>query len=538
MPNCFIYCRVSTEEQADKGYSLDAQEKLCRDFAERNGYRVADIYRDEGKTATNLDRSALQELLSRCTKENGISAVVVQETDRLARNTKDHLTIKAILKKAGTKLVSVAQPMLDDSPEGMMIDTILASVNQFQSDINSRKTSRGMQEKLEQGWWPGWAPLGYLNIAVTSSAEGVKDANIIREDPLTWEMIRQGLILYLTGSYSVADINDLLYEKGLRSKHGRKIAHSVMVKMLRSPFYAGLMRWSGRTRMGRHRPMITMQQHEQILTIMDTHNLHACRRRKHSFLLRGFLLCDTCGHRYTAEVHAAKKKAYYRCPSTGGHSNKKQNVEVACLERDVERLFENVQFAEEFTQQIVAKLRDRYVVQRESVNTQKQALFNQKKAIETKRDKAEEKLLDGVLSDEDFTRMRTKLNEQLAGIQTQIDDLDHRKELDIDTVQEVLKLSRNVAKAYKEAPYELKRQYLALFWDVLYVQDRRIVRAVPTELISSLQREKKVRIRIDWQPSPALIRTLENWKYMAELKKRLNKVLGRPDEEPALLEAA
>ena len=171
MPNCFIYCRVSTEEQADKGYSLDTQEKLCHDFAERNGYAVIGVYRDEGKSATNLDRAALQELLSRCTKENGIDAVIIQETDRLARNTKDHLTIKAVLKKAGTKLISVAQPMLDDSPEGMMIDTILASVNQFQSDINSRKTSRGMQEKFEQGWWPGCAALGYLNIAAASLAQ-------------------------------------------------------------------------------------------------------------------------------------------------------------------------------------------------------------------------------------------------------------------------------------------------------------------------------------------------------------------------------
>lgn len=71
MNNCFIYCRVSTEEQADRGYSLDAQEKHCRDFAERNGYKVLGIYRDEGKSATNLDRSALQELLSRCTRVSG-----------------------------------------------------------------------------------------------------------------------------------------------------------------------------------------------------------------------------------------------------------------------------------------------------------------------------------------------------------------------------------------------------------------------------------------------------------------------------------
>ncbi len=88
--DCLVYCRVSTEEQADKGYSLDAQEKLCREFAERSSYRVAGVYRDEGKSGTTLDRPALQDLLAKCTNGTVINAVIVQETDRLARNTHDH----------------------------------------------------------------------------------------------------------------------------------------------------------------------------------------------------------------------------------------------------------------------------------------------------------------------------------------------------------------------------------------------------------------------------------------------------------------
>ena len=113
MPQCLVYCRVSTEEQANQGFSLDTQEKLCRDFAERGGYRVAGVCRDEGRSGTTLDRPALQDLLAQCTKGTTINAVVVQETDRLARNTHDHLTIRAILQKAGIKLISVAQPMLE-----------------------------------------------------------------------------------------------------------------------------------------------------------------------------------------------------------------------------------------------------------------------------------------------------------------------------------------------------------------------------------------------------------------------------------------
>src|SRR5262245_18754619 len=259
--NCLIYCRVSTEEQAEKGYSLDTQEQLCSDVAVRNGYRVAGVFRDEGRTGTNLDRPALQDLLAKCTEGEFISAVIVQETDRLARNTHDHLTIRAVLQKAGVKLISVAQPMLDDSPEGKMIDTILASVNQFQSDLNSRKTRKALQEKFSQGWWPAWAPLGYVNMPVNNSDAG-RSRKIVRNDPERWYLLREGFSLYLTGAYSADSLRNLLHEKGLRSKTGKKIPHSIMVRMLKNPFYSGLMVWKSQRQMGRHEPMITIQEHE------------------------------------------------------------------------------------------------------------------------------------------------------------------------------------------------------------------------------------------------------------------------------------
>lgn len=527
MKNCFVYCRVSTEEQAEKGYSLDAQEKLCRNFAQRDHYRVAGVYRDEGKSGTKLDRPALQELLSRCTGDSQIDAVIIQETDRLARNTKDHLTIKAVLKKAGTKLISVAQPMLDDSPEGMMIDTILASVNQFQSDLNSRKTKRGMQERFDQGWWPALAPLGYTNTVASGSVATDKAARIIGKDESRWGLLRYGFQLYLTGNYAVAEVNDILYEKGLYSKQGKKLSHSIMDAILKNPFYAGVMKWDGQERKGAHEPMITIEEHKRILQILDAHNLHACRRRKHRFLLRGFVFCNICGHRYTAEIHQRKKKSYYHCASQRVHSNRYQNVLASVLEREAERQFKILQFSEEFTKRVVDKLRIVHSEQREEVNSQKHTLYNQKKAIEAKRDKAEEKLLSGVIQDDDFTRLRAKFAAELARIQEQLEELDRKKDIEIDVIQEVLRLSRNIHAAYMKAPYDLKRQYLGLFWDKFLVQDRRIVEAIPTKLMLTLQCEHKVIIGSGWYPSPAFIRTLQDHEYMTELRTKLNDIVAQ-----------
>jgi len=520
MPNCVIYCRVSTEEQAIKGYSLETQEKLCRDFAERNHYLVVGVYREEGKTARSLDRPMLTELLADCERK-AVDAVIVQETDRLARNTKDHLTVRAMLKKADVKLISMSQPMLDDSPEGIMIDTILASVNQFQSDINARKTKRGLQEKFELGWWPGIAPLGYKNVTVESATYGGKPIRMIIKDPEKWPFIREGFDLYMKGHYSILEISDRLYQKGLRARNGKQVAHSVMYKIFRNPFYAGQISWNGQTRQGSHEPMITREEHERVLQVMDSHNLHASRKRKHRFLLSGFAYCHICGHRYTGEIHPAKRKAYYHCAAIRTHTNRHQNVAVLQLEREVEKQFQHLQFNESFSQAIVEKLRTVYIEKRTGSHAQKHVLYNKKSAIEAKRDRAEEKLIDGVLTDEAFIRMRTKYMEEIAQIQEQLDELDVQQEIDLDVLQEVLRMSRDIYSAYRSASHELKRLYLGLFWEKFLVQDKKIVQAIPTELIRALQHEQKVIIRSDWYPLPSLTRTLEDQTYMAELKAKL-----------------
>jgi site-specific DNA recombinase len=161
-----IYARVSTEEQAQNGKSIETQINLCRKYAAENDLTVENnIFVDEGKSATTMSRPALQDMLIALQdKNNQVSILLVQDTDRLARNTLDHLNIKRILKKHDIVLVSISQPLLDDSPEGNLIDTMLAATNAFQSQITGRKTSKVLEQKAELGWYPGGVPaLGYRN---------------------------------------------------------------------------------------------------------------------------------------------------------------------------------------------------------------------------------------------------------------------------------------------------------------------------------------------------------------------------------------
>jgi len=520
MPKALIYCRVSTEEQAEKGYSLDTQEKICRDFAVRNGYVVDGVYKDDGKSGTNLDRPALKALLAQVQQAQTDQVVVVQETDRLARNTIDHLTIKALLQKVNAKLISVAQPMLDDSPEGKMIDTILASVNQFQSDINSRKTKKGMQERFETGWWPTCAPLGYLNKEV----DGKK---IIVPDPQRWHLVHECLKLYLTGNYSAFELAEIMYEKGLRSRTGKKICNSIMTHILRHPFYAGLMFWNNQVKQGNHEPIITIHEHERILQILDAHNFHTSRRRIHHFLLLGFVYCNLCGGRYTAELHAHRNVVYYHCDfqSKRGeekpHTNNGQNVQASILENEVKARFQQMRLSDDFIDNILQKLKTLYARWKGDTDTQKRLLLNQKQSLEQKKDVSEEKLLNGVISDIDFRRIQNKLVQELIHVQNQLTNLEHQTLDQIDVLQNTLELAKNIYESYTKATYELKRQYLAFFWEKFLVQDRCIIKAIPSPLFQALLEEQKVMIRSNWLPNPKLLILLQDQQYMSSVKEKI-----------------
>ena len=151
--------------QVLKGSSLKEQEPLLRKFAEREGYLVKKVFKDAGKTATKIvGRYDLYAALNYLKEDTSISAFIVQDTDRLARQENDHFAIRHYLKKLGVKLVSMNQPGINDSAEGQLLDTIMAGVNAFQSRMTGRKVSQVMERLAEQGNTVRQAPLGYMNL--------------------------------------------------------------------------------------------------------------------------------------------------------------------------------------------------------------------------------------------------------------------------------------------------------------------------------------------------------------------------------------
>ena len=156
-----IYTRVSTEEQVREGMSLEAQEAACREYCIRAGYSIVRVFVEEGESAKTANRTQLKELLTFCREDHNIGVVVVHKVDRFARLAQDHMQLRSLLAAMGVTLRSVTEP-IDDTSAGKFMEHIFAGLAEFDNNVRADRSTKGMRQKLENGYWTFPPPLGYL----------------------------------------------------------------------------------------------------------------------------------------------------------------------------------------------------------------------------------------------------------------------------------------------------------------------------------------------------------------------------------------
>ncbi|MCX6702004.1 MAG: recombinase family protein, partial [Candidatus Zambryskibacteria bacterium] len=373
------------------------------------------------------------------------------------------------------------------------IGTIMASVNQFQRDITGEKVLATMRSKAGAGYFPGRAPVGYKNVQNPNATERFA-RKAIAIDENTAPYVKEAFKLYATGNYSLADVNDILYEKGLRTKSGKKMFHTKFNEMLKSPFYVGELHWgSVDLKEAKHTPLIDRDLFERVQKVLNDHGGHICRKRKFEWLLNGFIRCYKHGGRYTAEWHLKKRIAYYHCTKSGCP----RYIEIGKLEEMVADKFKMLEFSKDFIDLVLEKVKNIFYDRRQSYESKRQGLVNQKNAFEARMRTAEDKLLSKTISDDDFTRMRNEIKIELSAIDDKIIRLQREKDIDVDLAREVIGLTDNIYETYKKSSPQLKRLLLGFFWEKFEVHDGLIIKSVSSILFEELIKAEKAFMKND-----------------------------------------
>lgn len=216
------YLRVSTEKQADRGVSLDAQRSKVAAYAELYDLELVETIVDAGESAKSLDRPGLQRALSML-KTGRADALLVVKLDRLTRSVVDLGTlVDRYFAPGKAALLSVGEQIDTRSAAGRLVLNVLASVSQWEREAIGERTATAMQHKASQGEYTGGqAPYGRRVAADGARLE--EDAQEAQARALARQLREQGL--------SLRGVAAELHRRGVRSRTGRGFA-PVQVKRM------------------------------------------------------------------------------------------------------------------------------------------------------------------------------------------------------------------------------------------------------------------------------------------------------------------
>ena len=223
-----VYARFSSDNQRDE--SIDAQLRAIEEYANKNDIKIVNKFIDRAKSATSDKRPAFQEMIKYCEADNtGISMVIVHKLDRFSRDKYDSAMYKQKLKVKGIRVVSVLEN-LDNSPESLILESVIEGMAQYYSANLAREVAKGQKENALKALHNGGdAPLGY-DVAFDKTY-------LVNEEEA--QAVKIIFDMYVNG-YSYSNIIDKLNDLGYKTKRGNKFGKNSLHGILSNEKYTGV----------------------------------------------------------------------------------------------------------------------------------------------------------------------------------------------------------------------------------------------------------------------------------------------------------
>ncbi len=330
----FIYCRKSSEAEDRQVASIESQlTTLKRTFGDRPDIEIVGVY-EEAFSAAAPGRQQFGQMLGRIERGDA-QGVIAWAPDRLARNSIDGGRLIYMLDRGVVHDLKFATYTFENNSQGKFMLQIMFGQSKYYSDALSDNVKRGNRSKIEKGWRPNQAPLGYLNDPTTKT---------IVIDPVHFPLIRKMFDLMLSGAYTpkrialtARDEWGFLTPKKKRIG-GTPLAMSTIYKILSNPFYAGVILWNGQTYPGKHEPVVSIDEFQNVRSLLERPGQQ--RPQRHSFAFTGMIRCGGCGLSVTAEHKRnryGRRYVYYHCSRPRlGQRCAEPCIELRSLEQQIE----------------------------------------------------------------------------------------------------------------------------------------------------------------------------------------------------------
>lgn len=387
MQRVAIYVRVSTQEQAENGNSLDFQIEKLKAYCQLHEYKIVDEYVDAGVSGAKSERPALNKLKKDIDK---IDVVLIYKLDRLSRSIKDTMNlIEDLFKPNNVNLISLSENFDTSQAMGMATIGMLSTFAQLERETIKERMMAGKQQAIKNGKFLAMAPFGYIK----KNGQLIKDEKTKKCLEFIFKIMLEGKSL--NEAVKLLEING--YENIKRWEQ------AFIGRIVKSIVYCGHMESMGVLVKNTHEPYITDVEREQIIKMLTDRKSHSSKSGKNKIptLFRGLISCPCCHRRLTYSRKQRKsgvKVVFYKC-----NFCMLQGKNFSISEGNFEKIF-------------LKYLKYDFKVKFEQKEIEKKDFSKLLDNLESKKFKLQKAWLNELLTDEELERLQNEVNEQIKSI--------------------------------------------------------------------------------------------------------------------------
>lgn len=478
MQRAILYIRVSTDEQADKGFSLASQEEQLRKYCQSTGIGVIHLFRED-HSAKTFERPEFKKMLTFC-KQNSkdVDLLLFVKWDRFSRNTRDSYQMIHQFQKLGIETRAVEQPLDLNVPESKIMLAIYLASPEVENDRRALNVFNGMRKAKKEGRYVGTAPMGYIN------ARDDRNRPIIKPNAIA-QFIRTAFEEMATGMYAQEELRRIMVTKGFECSRNN------FNRLLHNPLYAGNIYIApfkdepGCTVKGNHEPIISENLFQKVQAVIarSTPINTAKNTGRVEFPLRGLLKCCKCGKSLTGSSGLSKsgrRYFYYHCTKGCKEIYATEKVHKAFLE-----VLDNISSRHEVVDLYGELLRTSLAGDRLDNKGRIKKLEEEIEVNKERISKAMQMMLDGQLEAPDYKAIKVRYENSNTLLLKECALLSDSGTDRVQHVNDSVNLLLNISNIYQEATVENKKRLVCLnFPEKLVFENGRVQTPKTNEFLS------------------------------------------------------
>ena len=469
--------------------SLDDQERELTAIEKRENLKVVERFGGTGKgeshTAFKRGRPIFNLVMQKIEagKANGL---LVWHANRVARNAFDGGWVITAMDEG--KLLEVKTPSRTyrNTPDDKFFLQLEFGIAKKSSDDSSVAVKRGLKTKVQMGWYPSRAPLGYLNTVTKEKGD-----NQIINDPERFDVVRQMWDLMLTGNYTPPQILKIANKewkfKTRTTKRfvGKSLSRSGIYRLFTNPFYYGWYKYAGELYKGKHEAMITEDEFDRVQKLLGREGRP--RAKEHRFAFTGLMKCGNCGAMITAEEKIKRQKngnvhhyIYYHCTKRKDENCPEKMIELKCLNAQINALVKNLTISDKFKGWAIKYLHE---IRQNEAQSNETVLDNKQKTLLQVIKQLDNLLLKYTspeneggqfITDQEYQTLKNRLAKEKAALE---DDLKtHGKVIEewVELSERTFNFARYAQMWFAKGDMETRRAIFAALGSHLIVKDQKL----------------------------------------------------------------